>query len=54
MKTLLTVLLLVSNIAYAQVTGAGATFPAPLYAKWAESYNKTTGMQINYYSIDFF
>ena len=51
MKTLLTVLLLVSNIAYAQVTGAGATFPAPLYAKWAEAYNKATNMQINYQSV---
>lgn len=51
MKTLLTVLLLVSNIAYAQVTGAGATFPAPLYAKWAEAYNKATTMQINYQSV---
>ena len=27
-----------------QVTGAGATFPAPLYAKWAEAYNKATGI----------
>ena len=33
------------------VTGAGATFPAPLYAKWADSYNKATGVRINYQSV---
>lgn len=33
------------------VTGAGATFPAPLYAKWADSYNKVTGARINYQSV---
>jgi phosphate transport system substrate-binding protein len=33
------------------VTGAGATFPAPLYAKWADAYNKATGVKINYQSI---
>lgn len=33
------------------VTGAGATFPAPVYAKWADAYNKTTGVRINYQSI---
>jgi phosphate transport system substrate-binding protein len=33
------------------VTGAGATFPAPLYAKWAAEYNKSTGVRINYQSI---
>jgi len=33
------------------VTGAGATFPAPLYAKWADSYNKATGVKINYQSV---
>jgi phosphate transport system substrate-binding protein len=33
------------------VTGAGATFPAPLYAKWAEAYNKATGVRINYQSV---
>ncbi|MGB3427292.1 MAG: phosphate ABC transporter substrate-binding protein PstS, partial [Burkholderiaceae bacterium] len=31
-----------------QITGAGATFPAPLYAKWADAYNKATGVRINY------
>jgi phosphate transport system substrate-binding protein len=33
------------------VTGAGATFPAPLYAKWADAYNKATGTKINYQSV---
>lgn len=38
--------------AHAQdVTGAGATFPAPLYAKWADAYNKATGQRINYQSV---
>jgi phosphate transport system substrate-binding protein len=34
-----------------QVTGAGASFPAPLYAKWADAYNKATGARINYQSV---
>jgi phosphate transport system substrate-binding protein len=33
------------------VTGAGASFPAPLYAKWADSYNKATGVRVNYQSV---
>lgn len=35
----------------AEVTGAGASFPAPLYAKWADAYSKATGNRINYQSI---
>jgi phosphate transport system substrate-binding protein len=43
---------LVSSAALAQdVTGAGATFPAPIYAKWADAYNKATGARINYQSV---
>jgi phosphate transport system substrate-binding protein len=34
-----------------EITGAGATFPAPLYAKWAADYNKATGVKINYQSV---
>lgn len=34
-----------------QVVGAGATFPAPLYAKWADAYNKATGVRVNYQSV---
>jgi phosphate transport system substrate-binding protein len=33
------------------VTGAGATFPAPLYSRWAADYNKATGNRINYQSV---
>ncbi|MDZ4075494.1 MAG: phosphate ABC transporter substrate-binding protein PstS [Hylemonella sp.] len=45
-------LLTVSSLASAQdVTGAGASFPAPLYAKWASEYNKASGVKINYQSV---
>ena len=38
--------------AHAQsITGAGATFPAPIYAKWAEAYKAATGAQLNYQAI---
>ena len=33
------------------LTGAGATFPFPIYAKWAEGYKKASGSSINYQSI---
>ena len=33
------------------VTGAGASFPAPIYSKWADAYNKATGARINYQSV---
>ncbi len=43
---------LVPVLASAQdVTGAGATFPAPIYAKWADAYHKTSGARINYQSV---
>ncbi len=35
----------------AEITGAGATFPAPIYAKWADAYQKATGHKLNYQSI---
>jgi phosphate transport system substrate-binding protein len=45
----------ISTIAIAaqaqQITGAGATFPYPIYAKWAEAYQKQTGVGLNYQSI---
>jgi phosphate transport system substrate-binding protein len=44
--------LLSATAAQAQdVTGAGASFPAPIYAKWADAYNKVTGARINYQSV---
>ena len=33
------------------ITGAGATFPYPIYAKWAEAYKAKTGIGMNYQSI---
>ena len=35
----------------ADMTGAGASFPAPIYAKWADAYQKATGNRVNYQSI---
>ena len=41
-----------AGVATAQdVTGAGASFPAPIYSKWADSYNKASGVRINYQSV---
>jgi phosphate transport system substrate-binding protein len=38
-------------VAQQKLTGAGATFPNPIYSKWFDAYNKKTGIQINYQSI---
>ena len=38
-------------MAQQEATGAGASFPAPLYSKWAADYNKATGVKINYQSV---
>jgi phosphate transport system substrate-binding protein len=35
----------------AEISGAGATFPYPIYAKWADAYKKQTGVGLNYQSI---
>jgi phosphate transport system substrate-binding protein len=41
-----------TSLANAQnITGAGASFPAPIYAKWAAEYNKVTGVKVNYQSV---
>ena len=37
--------------AQTEATGAGASFPAPLYSKWASDYYKATGVKINYQSV---
>ena len=51
-KCLVAAALVWAGVSMAQdVTGAGATFPAPIYAKWADAYNKATGARINYQSI---
>ena len=41
----------VSSAAAGDISGAGATFPFPIYAKWADSYKKETGAGLNYQSI---
>jgi phosphate transport system substrate-binding protein len=40
-----------TSVFAADMTGAGATFPAPVYAKWAESYKTATGNGLNYQAI---
>ena len=50
-KILAMVLMLVAGAAQADITGAGATFPYPIYAKWADAYKKATGVAMNYQSI---
>ena len=51
-KLILTLLTAVAVTAQAaDITGAGATFPYPIYAKWAEAYKKETGVGLNYQSI---
>jgi phosphate transport system substrate-binding protein len=50
--TLAALLGIIATPAAAQkLTGAGATFPNPVYTKWFDAYNKKTGIQINYQSI---
>src|SRR6202142_1253410 len=41
----------VSAASAADLTGAGATFPYPIYAKWADAYKTKTGIGLNYQSI---
>ncbi|MFT4045912.1 MAG: phosphate ABC transporter substrate-binding protein PstS [Solimonas sp.] len=56
-KTLTRVSLAVAGAAFscaalaADITGAGATFPYPIYSKWADAYKKETGIGLNYQSI---
>ena len=51
-KHLLTLLAALTVLtAQADIVGAGATFPYPIYAKWAEGYKKATGVSLNYQSI---
>ena len=40
-----------SSAMAAEITGAGATFPYPIYAKWAEAYQQKTGVKFNYQAI---
>jgi phosphate transport system substrate-binding protein len=51
-KLVAIVAILFSTVASAaDITGAGATFPYPIYAKWAEAYKAATGIGLNYQSI---
>lgn len=51
-KYFVTLLAALAVTAQAQtVNGAGATFPAPVYSKWASEYNKETGIRVNYQSV---
>ena len=51
MSSLVLCLLAATSIQAADITGAGATFPYPIYAKWADAYKKATGIGMNYQSI---
>ncbi len=54
LKTLLGATLVAASVtsaAAADISGAGATFPYPIYAKWADTYKKETGAGLNYQSI---
>ena len=43
--------LALSRAVAADISGAGATFPYPIYAKWADAYKKQTGIAVNYQSV---
>jgi phosphate transport system substrate-binding protein len=49
--TLLAAFTVVTAQAQPTINGGGATFPAPLYSKWAEAYNKASGIRVNYQSV---
>ena len=55
LRTLVGAAALAASVAFpalaADITGAGATFPYPIYAKWADAYKKETGIGLNYQSI---
>ena len=53
MKTLLAIAATAATLhaSAIDITGAGATFPYPIYAKWADAYKKATGSAMNYQSI---
>src|SRR6266566_970882 len=53
LRTLVTLAALapIGTASAADISGAGATFPYPIYAKWADAYKKETGIAVNYQSI---
>jgi phosphate transport system substrate-binding protein len=53
-RTLLSATIVAASVSYAypaDISGAGATFPFPIYAKWADAYKTATGDGLNYQSI---
>ncbi len=54
LRSLLSAAIIAASASYAfagDISGAGATFPYPIYAKWADAYKKDTGVGLNYQSI---
>ncbi len=51
LSSLLLGMVVAAPVTAQSLTGAGATFPNPIYTKWFDAYNKKTGVQINYQSI---
>src|SRR4051794_15580107 len=55
LKTILAAAATAAAVAYPaiaiDISGAGATFPCPVYGKWADAYKKATGSGLNYQSI---
>ena len=54
LRSLLAAAILAASVSYANagdISGAGATFPFPIYAKWADAYKTATGNGLNYQSI---
>ena len=50
-KAAIALTLSISAAHAADITGAGASFPAPVYSKWADAYSKATSNHVNYQSI---
>src|SRR5271167_442431 len=53
-RSFISAALVAASVTYAHavdISGAGATFPFPIYAKWADTYKKETGAGLNYQSI---
>ncbi len=50
-KAAIAALFAIGSAQAADITGAGASFPAPVYSKWADAYNKATSNRVNYQSI---
>ena len=50
-RAALTAAIIIGSVSAAsaiEISGAGATFPYPIYARWADTYKKATGIGVNY------